>query len=159
MTQWEWVPGFEGRYQVNRRGDVRSMVSYRPNHKGRMMTHQVDRAGYHRVELCQDGKRHICRVHRLVAMAFLPAPLDGQVEVRHLDHDPSNNSVENLCWGTHSDNMQDMIRDGRFVHANTLKSECPAGHEYSGMNMRGDRVCHECRRVAQRKYRERHAQA
>jgi hypothetical protein len=88
-------------------------------------------------------------------MAFLPAPLPGQVEVRHLDHDPANNNVENLCWGTHSDNMRDMIRDGRFVHANAMKTKCPAGHDYSGYDKRGTRRCAECRRDSQRRYKER----
>lgn len=167
MTQWVWIPGYEGRYQVNRRGDVRSVdivitdrLGRTRKQKGRNIVHQVDDFGYHRVELNRDGERRAIGVHRLVALAFLPAPLPGQIEVRHRDHDPANNTVENLCWGTHSDNVRDTIRDGRFISANAMKTKCPAGHEYSGRNMRGDRVCHECRRVAQRQYRERqHAQA
>lgn len=50
-------------------------------------------------------------VHRLVALVFLGPPRDGD-EVRHLDGKPSNNVVKNLAWGTHLENMQDMVRHG-----------------------------------------------
>jgi len=37
-------------------------------------------------------------IHRLVAEHFLPAPLEGQTIVTHLDHDKLNNHVSNLKW-------------------------------------------------------------
>lgn len=60
------------------------------------------------------AKKVVCGyIHRLVAMAFLPKPEDGQTVVRHLDGDPSNNHVPNLAWGTQADNMADCVRHGR----------------------------------------------
>jgi hypothetical protein len=54
-------------------------------------------------------------VHRLVMIHFGgPIPFVG-AECRHKDDDPSNNSIDNLEWGTHSDNMQDMVKRGRHV--------------------------------------------
>lgn len=50
-----------------------------------------------------DGKNKL--VHRLVAEAFHGAPLHG-AESMHLNHDPSDNSPDNLRWGTHADNME-----------------------------------------------------
>ena len=43
-------------------------------------------------------------VHRLVATAFIPQN-SAQVDVDHIDYDRSNNSVENLRWVTHQENI------------------------------------------------------
>ena len=34
------------------------------------------------------------------------------MECRHLDGNPSNNNLENLCWGTVEENMADRDRHG-----------------------------------------------
>jgi hypothetical protein len=45
---------------------------------------------------------------------------------RHLDGNPANNSVNNLCWGTSSDNHEDAVRHGTSVIPPNLKGEdCP----------------------------------
>ena len=48
-------------------------------------------------------------VHRLVLMAFVGLPGDGQ-ECRHLDGNPANNELVNLAWGTHKENEKDKYR-------------------------------------------------
>lgn len=55
-------------------------------------------------------------IHRLVAIAFLPPPSEGQTVVRHLDGDPLNNQVGNLAWGSQEDNCGDTARHGRVPH-------------------------------------------
>lgn len=79
----------------------------------REMRLTVDKQGRSYVRV-HDGKR--CkgeRVHRLVAAAFLPPPPAGCTLIRHLDGNNSNNHVENIAWGTHAENMEDMVRHGR----------------------------------------------
>lgn len=51
----------------------------------------------------KDRYMHVCygRLHRLVAMAFLPNP-DDLPTVNHKDHDPSNNHVDNLEWASYA---------------------------------------------------------
>lgn len=51
-------------------------------------------------------------VHKLVALAFLGPCPDGQ-EVRHLDGDPLNNRVDNLEYGSRTENILDVYRIGR----------------------------------------------
>jgi predicted XRE-type DNA-binding protein len=36
------------------------------------------------------------------------------MECRHLDGNPRNNKLDNLCWGTHSNNMKDRTKHGNF---------------------------------------------
>ena len=43
-------------------------------------------------------------VHRMVAYTFIEE-VEGSIFVNHIDHDTQNNSVENLEWVTHQENM------------------------------------------------------
>jgi len=53
-------------------------------------------------------------VHRMVLLAFVgPAP-EG-MKCRHLNGNPKDNRLENLCWGTSSENNRDIVRHGRHI--------------------------------------------
>lgn len=58
-----------------------------------------------------NGKYGYQSAHRLVAKAFLPNP-EGYPLVCHKDDDPTNNNVNNLYWGTKSDNLKDAYKHG-----------------------------------------------
>ena len=61
--------------------------------------------GYRRVQLTtDDGVEKRFRVHRLVAMAFIPNP-KGYPIINHKDENKSNNNVENLEWCTYKYNL------------------------------------------------------
>lgn len=64
---------------------------------------------YSFVVLCRDSKIYYKSVHRLVLEVFVGKCPDGQ-ECRHLDGNSQNNSLDNLRWGTHSENIQDTIK-------------------------------------------------
>jgi hypothetical protein len=59
-----------------------------------------------------DPKPYRRLLHRLVAVAFLPQPKDGQTDVCHNDGNPRNNCVENLRWDSHHANQMDMQKHG-----------------------------------------------
>jgi len=67
--------------------------------------------GYLQVALSRGGKRFQKKVHHLVLEAFVGVRAHGQ-ETRHKNGIPSDNRLDNLCWGTHSENYQDRVRHG-----------------------------------------------
>jgi hypothetical protein len=72
------------------------------------------RGGYKYVVLRRFGRRESITVHRLVLFAFVGPPPEGHI-CRHLDGDPANNRLSNLCWGTPLDNSADRKDHGRLV--------------------------------------------
>ena len=62
--------------------------------------------GYMDVTVGPNNFRTTRKVHRLVAQAFLPPPLDDTYEIDHKDRDRSNNDVSNLQWVTHKENVE-----------------------------------------------------
>ena len=58
-----------------------------------------------------DGKKKRRYAHRLVAMAYLPRPLDEKkIEVNHKDGNKMNNCVDNLEWVTPQENQQHAVQ-------------------------------------------------
>lgn len=72
---------------------------------GRVLKPIVASTGYCKVDLYCNGVGKIHSVHRLVAEAFLPNP-DNKPCVNHKDSDRRKNSVENLEWATHQENIE-----------------------------------------------------
>lgn len=91
------VPGYEGLYFIGPDGHIESVERKGNSKKSRMIKGGIDQHGYRIVCLCKNGKQKVHRVHRLVAIAFIPNP-NGFKEVNHKDENRQNNSVENLEW-------------------------------------------------------------
>lgn len=62
-----------------------------------------------------DGRHINKRVHRLVAETFIPNPHNYPI-VMHKDNNKSNNNVENLRWGTISENTQQAVDDKLLIN-------------------------------------------
>lgn len=113
MARWATVAEFPD-YEVSDDGRVRRVTRGRHTHVGRELTPYVTNKGYFVV--CPSGVRR--SVHRLVATAFLPNPLEHP-QVNHINGTPADNRAENLYWGTQSQNLQDRARHGRQPRALT----------------------------------------
>lgn len=74
---------------------------------------------YLQVRLKWNGKSRLCRVHRLVLDAFM-GPCPAGHECRHLDGNPVNNRLDNLCWGTPLENAADRKDHAHHSHRNRL---------------------------------------
>ena len=107
------IPGFPN-YSITRTGRVFSKP--RKNTRGSNLPGKWLKPGYHPFGYPQAGlrKQEKCYtklIHRLVLETFV-GPCPPGMECRHLDGNPSNNSLKNLCWGTRLENMQDAARQG-----------------------------------------------
>lgn len=116
--RWLPVPGWDG-YEVSDIGRVRSWWvrwgrSGRRANRPTLLSPSM-RGGYPRVPLCgKEGGRSRHReafVHHLVLEAFIGPRPEGMI-CRHLDDDRGNARLDNLCWGTHAENVADMQRLG-----------------------------------------------
>jgi hypothetical protein len=96
--QWKKIEGFEN-YSVSTLGRINN------NDTGKLLTGKIEkRYGYRRVGLTKNGKQKFLFIHRLVAIAFIENP-ENKSDVDHVDNNPSNNSLENLRWATHRENL------------------------------------------------------
>lgn len=88
--EWRPIPGYDG-YQASNLGRVRN--------RSRILSQQT-KDGYCLVAIHPTT----CRVHRLVALAFLPNP-DNLPEVDHINAIRDDNNVTNLQWISKADNI------------------------------------------------------
>ncbi len=115
MEIWKQIQGSEG-CEVSNLGRVRS---YWEVGKHKMADTPILKAlrigrgnGYLMTTLrLAPGNYKTFYVHRLVLNAFKPEPTE-KVECRHLDGNKTNNRLENLCWGTRSENIADRLGHG-----------------------------------------------
>ena len=92
IEEWRPVVGYEGLYEVSNTGFVRRVSDL-------MVFKLSDLKGYCIVRLRKDGKGKSYLVHRLVAQAFIPNPLNLP-QVNHIDENKKNNNIDNLEWCT-----------------------------------------------------------
>lgn len=166
---WRAIPGLEGYYEVSDHGNVRSVgrvVVYKNGaerwHSGRVLAQRTNKDGYQMVALYRNTKRCTRLVHRLVLEAFV-GPCPPGMETRHLNNDPVDNRLENITWGTPSENNLDTVRAGnhkRWVsplgEKMKQRTHCPRGHRLESPNLRADmvrkgkRACLSCDRARAR---------
>lgn len=97
---------YEGLYQISTHGRVWGIK------KQKFLTSQISDSGHLYFELYKNNIKTKKYIHRLILETFVgPCPIGK--ECRHLDDDPTNNKLENLCWGTRSENLMDRVVNGK----------------------------------------------
>ena len=90
---WKDIKGYEGVYEISNNGIIRRVIDHAPKKQ------HLDNVGYYAVSLWKDGVGKLIRVHRLLAEAFIPNPLNLPC-INHKDENRANNSLDNLEWCT-----------------------------------------------------------
>jgi len=155
IENWRSVVGFEGSYEVSDLGRVRSLdrIIIRKDGmhvslKGKILKHSHNPKGY--CQLILNPGNNNRKIHTLVLEAFVgPAP--PGLECRHADGDKTNNRLNNLSWGTGSENTLDRVRHGNDHHHR--RTNCPLDHSLKLPNLvaiqweKGYRTCLACSRA------------
>lgn len=113
MEIFKQIDGFEG-YEISNIGRVKTLdrilirksklgLDFEYRMKGRFLKLKTDKDGYKNVTIFANKKEYTFKVHRLVAMAFLPNPENLPI-VNHKNMKVDDNRVENLEWCTYSYN-------------------------------------------------------
>ena len=71
----------------------------------RFLKQGTTREGYKQVMLYKEGKRQNNRIHRLIALHYIPNP-ENKPYVDHINRITTDNRIENLRWATYSENSQ-----------------------------------------------------
>ncbi len=165
---WLPIPAFEGFYEVSNTGKVRGLK------RGKELKQCKRTPGleYRAVDLSRDNISKTHNVHRLVALAFLPNPLNKPT-VNHKDSSPANNHVSNLEWATWSEqeiharrtngkrswnyglpSSQEAWNKGLTYQ---IKTHCKRGHEYTA-TWGGFRRCRTCDKLTKQRAKQRKVQ-
>lgn len=120
---WKEIPGYEGLYEINEYGEVRSMKTGKIK-----VTRQPDEYYmYPYIILYKDAKQKKFGIHQLVARTFIPNP-DNLPVVMHKDNNKLNPHVDNLKYGTVIENVHDAINDGLVKRKNYEQYQIYNGH-------------------------------
>ena len=111
------VVGWEGFYQVDEAGTIRSTPRNGNGFKAHVMSQSTDSDGYKVIKARNKDKVRTLKVHRCVAQAFIANP-ENKPQVNHKDGNKANNTVTNLEWTTCSENIRHAKNLG-------LQCECP----------------------------------
>ena len=90
------------------------------------------------------------KAHRWSYEYFIEEIPKDMCVLHHCDNPKCVNPFH-LFIGTQQENVKDMMEKGRYVSGNSLKTQCPKGHEYNkdntilvdGKNQKW-RICKEC---------------
>ena len=118
----EDIKGYEGLYAITEDGQI---WSYRSN---RFIKSFLRENGYLQAILVKDGIKKAYKIHRLVAITYIPNPYNYP-EVNHKDEDRTNNNINNLEWCPHDYNCNYGERLNRISTSNTKRFNIYADNE------------------------------
>lgn len=112
IEQWKNIEGYKD-YFVSNTSKIKSVKGDREKVLKPFKSKNPN--AYYEVYLSQYGNVGRAYIHRLVAKAFIPNPLNKQT-VNHLNGIKTDNRLENLEWCTHKENSKHAVNTGLSPH-------------------------------------------
>ena len=131
--EYRFVEGTERNMVISAQGEVLKRYPRSCRYGGRKNYYEFvnvkpNAAGYIQVNV--PIRNTTTLVHRLVAEAFIDNP-QGYTEIDHINRDKSDNSVTNLRWVTHSENMHNStMQKVRSCWKNIIAEDLTTGEIY-----------------------------
>ena len=118
MEVYKDIIGYEGLYQISNYGNLKNVK------RGTIKSNRALNKGYIKTVLHKCGVRKHFLMHRLVAQAFIPNPLN-KPEVNHKNGNKKDNRLSNLEWCTSKENIIHAIDNGfrSSVGKNNVKAK------------------------------------
>lgn len=116
---WKDIADFPN-YQISNQGRVKSKERFtkvgiknvkRAKRKEKILKLSHNAKGYTQTILYRDKKPYPIKIHRLVAIYFIPNK-ENKPQVNHKDGNKDNNCVTNLEWVTDLENKRHAIENG-----------------------------------------------
>jgi hypothetical protein len=126
IAEYREIKGFSG-YRIGNDGSVWSCRGQGKYHgksvKWRRIKGVVVKGGHVFNTLCRDGGgKSFKQVSHMVLESFIgPRPKEGMIAL-HGDGNPSNNTPNNLRWGTYKENAADRMKHGRTHRGDTHRN-------------------------------------
>ena len=98
METFKLIPNFPN-YEISNLGNVRNVTTTKTRNPS------FDSSGYKQIDLRYNKTRKTFKIHRLIAMAFIPN-VGNKECIDHIDNNRTNNNIDNLRWATRSENSQ-----------------------------------------------------
>lgn len=146
------MKGWENLYTINENAEIYSVPRNGTRKTPHKMSQSTDSYGYKVVKLRNKNKVVTCKVHRLVALTFIPNP-ENKPQVNHKDGNKLNNNVDNLEWVTASENIKhakslglqqecynrvkvNQIKDGKIIatYPSLKQAEIETGIGWTGIS-------------------------
>ncbi|MHB8871721.1 MAG: NUMOD4 domain-containing protein [Candidatus Doudnabacteria bacterium] len=115
---WKDIVGYEGRYQISNRANVKSL-KIRLRVKGgafrikneKILKPILGKRGYFVVFLWDNYVKKTANIHRLLMEHFVENP-ENKMCINHINGIKTDNRLENLEWATHTENNRHSWANG-----------------------------------------------
>ena len=99
MPQWKSITNYPN-YEVSNEGEFRNIKTNRI-----LKQFKNKNNGYSTITLSKEGQSKSFNAHRLVGLHFIPNP-ENLTDLDHINGRKNDNSVKNLRWLSHQDNIE-----------------------------------------------------